>query len=62
MESLGEVKAIYFGDEKTKKSASGEGFDMGNCIRVNLKPSLRRTKFTTLLIPWDRVVKVIVLE
>jgi len=61
MIELGKVKVIYefMGD---KKSASGIGMEFGSYIQINLNPSKRRTKFNTVLIPWNRVVKVIVLN
>ncbi|HHD16200.1 MAG TPA: hypothetical protein ENK47_05775 [Euryarchaeota archaeon] len=61
MTKLGNVKVIYLADGK-RKSAGGQGEDMGAFIKVNLNPSKRRTKFNTVLIPWANVVKVIVLE
>jgi len=61
MSKLGIVKVIYLDQEK-KKSAGGKAEDMGQFIKVDLNPSKRRTKFNTILIPWDRVIKVIVLE
>ena len=61
MAKLGDVKVIYLADGK-KKSAGGQGEDMGAFISVKLNPSKRRTKFNTVLIPWANVVKVIVLE
>lgn len=60
MNELGEVKVIYLGDNNTKKSSSGKGFDMGAYVKIELNPSLRRTKFNTVLIPWSRIQKVIV--
>jgi hypothetical protein len=60
MSKLGNVKVIYV-DMGKKKSASGTGTDMGEFIKVDLNPSKRRTKFNTVLIPWNNVVKVIVL-
>ena len=61
MTKLGNVKVIYLADGN-RKSAGGQGEDMGAFIKVNLNPSKRRTKFNTVLIPWANVVKVIVLE
>jgi len=61
MTKLGEVKVIYLADGK-KKSAGGQGEDMGAFVKIRLNPSKRRTKFNTVLIPWANVVKVIVLE
>jgi hypothetical protein len=61
MGKLGVVKVIYL-DQERKKSAGGEALDMGAFIKVNLNPSKRRTKFNTVLIPWNRVIKVIVME
>jgi hypothetical protein len=61
MSKLGNVKVIY-GDGDKKKSASGSGIDMGAFVQVDLNPSKRRTKFNTVLIPWNKVIKVIVLE
>jgi hypothetical protein len=60
MAELGNIKVIYLNMDK-KKSASGKGEDMGSYIKVNLNPSKRRTKFNTVLIPWNKVIKVIVL-
>ena len=60
MNKLGNVKVIYIDMEK-KKSSGGTGTDMGAFIKVDLNPSMRRTKFNTVLIPWNNVVKVIVL-
>jgi hypothetical protein len=60
MAKLGNVKVIYLSENK-KKSASGKGEDMGAFIKIELTPSKRRTKFNTVLIPWARIIKVIVL-
>jgi len=60
MGKLGDVKVIYTSENK-RKSASGKGEDMGAFIKIDLNPSKRRTKFNTVLIPWDRVIKVIVM-
>ena len=61
MKDLGNVKVLYLSENDKKKSASGIGTDMGSYIKIDLKESLRRTKFNTVLIPWDRILKVIVL-
>lgn len=61
MNKLGNVKVIYE-NMGVKKSASGQGIDYGSYIQVNLNPSKRRTKFNTVLIPWNRVIKVIILK
>ncbi|MBN1390095.1 MAG: hypothetical protein JXA22_05575 [Candidatus Thermoplasmatota archaeon] len=61
MAKIGDVKVIYLADGK-KKSASGKGEDMGSFVKVVLNPSKRRTKFNTVLIPWNNIVKVIVLD
>ena len=53
-------KCIDFDMDK-KKSASGTGNDMGAFIKIDLNPSKRRTKFNNVLIPWNNVIKVIVL-
>lgn len=60
MAKLGNVKVIYLGEDDKKKSASGKGEDKGMFIEVNLNPSKRRTKFDTVLIPWNRVIKVVI--
>ncbi|MEA3559360.1 MAG: hypothetical protein U9R75_08925 [Candidatus Thermoplasmatota archaeon] len=60
MAKLGDVRVVYLGDEDGKKSASGAGEDKGSYIEVKLNPSKRRTKFDTVLIPWNRVIKVTV--
>mgnify|MGYP006287089639 CR=1 FL=1 len=65
MTDLGDVKVFYLdptGSGKQKKSASGKGTDRGSYVEVNLNPSLKRTKFNTILIPWIHVQKVIVFE
>jgi len=56
---IGKVKLFYL-DQGKKKSASGVADDMGSFVKVNLKESKRRTKFDTILIPWNNVIKVIV--
>ena len=61
MPNLGNVKVIYL-DSGKKKTANGEGEDMGAFIKIKLNPSKRRKKFNTILIPWFNVVKVIVME
>jgi sporulation protein YlmC with PRC-barrel domain len=60
MTKLGEVRIVYFGEENNKKSATGVGEDKGQYIKVELNPSKRRIKFDTILIPWNRVIKVTV--
>ncbi|MFO8050983.1 MAG: hypothetical protein R6V01_04715 [Thermoplasmatota archaeon] len=60
MAKLGDVRVVYLGEEDRKKSASGKGDDKGAYIEVRLNPSKRRTKFDTVLIPWNRVIKVTV--
>ncbi|MEA3560105.1 MAG: hypothetical protein U9R75_12705 [Candidatus Thermoplasmatota archaeon] len=60
MAKLGKVKVFYLADEDKKKSASGNAEDMGPYLEVKLSPSKRRTKFNTVLIPWNRVIKVVV--
>jgi hypothetical protein len=62
MEVFEEVKMIYLEDNSQKKSASGMGYDMGAYIKIDLKPSKRRKKFNTVLIPWDRILKVIAFD
>jgi hypothetical protein len=59
MTTLGQAKVIYMVDDK-KKSANGIAVDMGVYVKIELNPSKRRTKFNTVLIPWNRVVKVII--
>ena len=59
MAKIGNVKLFYL-DQGKRKSASGTAEDMGAFVRVNLNPSKRRTKFDTLLIPWNNLIKVIV--
>ena len=59
MTKLGQAKVIYMVDDK-KKSANGIAVDMGAYVKIELNPSKRRTKFNTVLIPWNRVVKVII--
>lgn len=59
MSKLGNVKVYYLADEDRKKSASGNAEDKGSYIEVKLNPSKRRTKFNTVLIPWNRVIKVV---
>ncbi len=61
MADLGEVKVVYVSYGK-KKNALGRGSDMGSHIKVVLNPSKRRKKFDTILIPWNNVVKVIVMN
>ena len=61
MPKIGNVKVIYL-DNGKKKTANGEGEDMGAFIKINLNPSKRRKKFNTILIPWFNVIKVIVME
>ena len=61
MTKLGLVRVIYLDMDK-KKSASGSGIDMGAFVKVDLNPSKRRTKFNTVLIPWNNVVKVIIMN
>ena len=61
MPKLGNVKVIYL-DSGKKKSANGEGEDMGAFIKIKLNPSKKRKKFNTILIPWFNVIKVIVME
>ena len=60
MAKLGNVKVFYLADEDKKKSASGNAEDKGSYIEIDLNPSKRRTKFGTVLIPWNRVIKVVV--
>ncbi|MFO8051223.1 MAG: hypothetical protein R6V01_05930 [Thermoplasmatota archaeon] len=60
MAKIGDVKIFYLAEEDNKKSASGKADDKGEYIEVKLKPSKRRTKFDTVLIPWNRVIKVVV--
>ena len=60
MTMLGDIKVIYLGDEDKRKSASGKGEDKGQYIEIKLNPSKRRMKFGTVLIPWNRVIKVTV--
>ena len=62
MTKLGDVKAIYLADDNKKKSAIGKGEDKGSFIEIKLNPSKRRTKFNTVLIPWNRVIKVIIMN
>jgi len=60
MEKKFEAKVIYLSVGDAKKSATGKIEPTQNYINVELKPSKRRSKFDTILIPWSRVVKVIV--
>ena len=60
MGDLGKVRIIYLGENNEKRSVNGKGEDKGQYVEVKLNPSKRRTKFDTVLIPWSRVVKVIV--
>ena len=61
MVKLGNVK-LYYLDMGKRKSAAGVAEDMGSFVRIQLKPSKRRTKFDTILIPWNNVIKVIVMD
>ena len=61
MAKLGNVKVVYLSDGK-KKNATGEGSDEGEYIKIALYPSKRRKKFDTILIPWNNVIKVIVMK
>ncbi|MCU0798043.1 MAG: hypothetical protein MUC62_00010 [Candidatus Thermoplasmatota archaeon] len=54
------AKVIYLGFENVKKSATGNIETTDSYIKVNLNPSKRRSKFNTILVPWARVIKVIV--
>ncbi len=60
MTGLGKVRVIYLVENDGKRSVIGHGQDRGQYIEVTLNPSKRRTKFNTVLIPWARVVKVVV--
>lgn len=60
MTKLGNVRVVYLGEDDKKKSASGKADDKGAYVEVNLNPSKRRTKFNTVLIPWNRIIKVTV--
>ena len=60
MAGLGKVRVIYLGENNEKRSVIGHGQDKGQYVEVTLNPSKRRTKFNTVLIPWTRVVKVVV--
>ncbi len=62
MAKLGQVKLFYLGDNDKKKSAAGIGEDNGAYIEVKLIPSKRRKKFNIILIPWNRVIKIIIME
>lgn len=59
MNKLGSIRVLYT-DMGKKKSATGQGVDMGSFIRIDLRESKRRSKFDRLLIPWNNVIKVIV--
>ncbi len=60
MAGLGKVRVIYLGEKNDKKSVIGQGEDKGQYVEVKLNPSKKRTKFDTVLIPWARVVKVVI--
>ena len=53
-------KVIYLGVGEGKKSATGKIEYEPAYVKVELNPSKRRSKFNTVLIPWSRVIKVIV--
>ena len=53
-------KVIYLGVGEGKKSATGKIETEPNYIKIELNPSKRRSKFNTILVPWSRVIKVIV--
>jgi hypothetical protein len=55
-----DAKVIYLSIGDAKKSATGKIQTTENYVSIELKPSKRRSKFDTILIPWTRVVKVIV--
>ncbi len=60
MTGLGKVRVIYLGENDEKRSVIGQGEDKGQYVEIKLNPSKKRTKFDTVLIPWARVVKVVV--
>ncbi len=55
-----EARVIYLDVNGSKKTASGKIDAMDNYIKVELKPSKRRENFNTLLISWQRIIKVII--
>lgn len=61
MPNLGNVKVVHLLNGKVK-NAIGKGSDEGGYIRIILNPSKRRKKFDTILIPWNNVLKVIVMK
>jgi hypothetical protein len=60
MSEIIQAKVIYLGFGDAKKSASGKIEYEPAYVKVELTPSKRRSKFNTVLIPWSRVIKVIV--
>jgi len=55
-----DAKVIYLGTNEVKKSATGRIEMTPSYVKVNLNPSKRRSKFNVILLPWDRIIKIIV--
>ncbi len=54
-----EAKVVYLDADDSKKSASEKIETIDNYIKVDLAPSKIRKNFNTILVPWARVIKVI---
>jgi hypothetical protein len=51
-----------YDDNGKRKSATGDAIDDGCYLRIDLKESKRRKNFSTILLPWHVITKVVVMD